>query len=114
MNHTSIVVVGDRYQSICNDIKDMCLELSDNGFKYTLTFSQHIYLEIWKPKDSFIWKQIEDVIERLIDYLSKNGKSVNLTGDWKYTALTNEGKHVLFKSQPIKSYSITFYERESR
>lgn len=90
------------------DIKDICLELTDNGFEYRRPnlIDEIVHLEIWKPRDVFKYNEIEDVTERLIDYLTKLGY------DWVYTATKSDGHMVIFKSENIHRYSITFKSKQ--
>lgn len=87
------------YDDLNKNIKDICLELTDNGFFYYLDHFDYSYgsIEIRKGKD-FKWSEIEDVVERLKDYLIPMGYY------WKYDARKNGGNYVLFKDDDIWMY----------
>lgn len=98
-----------KYIEINQNLKDICLELTDNGFFYYLNHNLEypkspIEIEIRKGK-VFKWSEIADVVERLKDYLIPIGY------DWKYDARKNDGGHVLFRTDDIWTYTIKFEKK---
>ena len=89
---------------VIENLKDICLELTDNGFFYYLNPKSPIEIEIRKGK-VFKWSEIADVVERLKDYLIPIGQ------DWKYDARKNDGGHVLFRTDDIWTYTIKFEKK---
>lgn len=69
MNDKYLKFISSLTDEHVSDIKDICLELRDNGFQ-TRNFmsSKGFNLEITKNKNNFNFNETHDVILRLCDY----------------------------------------------
>lgn len=70
------------------DIRDICLELQDEGFKIEI---EYYYVKISNPNKKFKYDEVKDVMLRLKDYL----------GEWYLRTVVNGGTY---------SYACSFNE----
>lgn len=89
-------------EDVMQDLNDICLELTDVGFKVDIyNEDDHKDVIIFKPNHGlFKYKEVKDVVERIKDYIKDQNYSieiekVNKTGD-PYVPNMDKGIDTLF------------------
>lgn len=102
-----------------NDIRDILLELSDISFKVEIKkyrFDEHLSIVIKKSnvrsggigKDEFIWKEVKDVIFRLIEYYySTVGKVIKLSEIPKHPQVVKNNR--LFSDEDKRKFPFRMF-----
>jgi len=73
MKHLKTYKIFESY--IKHDIDDILLELEDEGFTTTVT---NRFIRIWKHNTRFKYVEIEDVVERLMNFLDDKFKKITI------------------------------------
>jgi hypothetical protein len=106
-------ISSEDFNEVINTCKDILLELDDNGFitsieghKSEHQFSGYLIIDIKKRKVEFNYSDIEDVVERLVSYLSA---SYGLEIEWTSGEPEVQTSHNNYDKSIICSYCKIFF-----